>query len=260
MILLVYTNKKRMIDLILGDCLEEMKAIENKSIDAVICDLPYGTTKNKWDNIIPFVHIWDELNRIVKPNGAVVLFGSEPFSSYMRMSNIRDYKYDWIWNKILKTGHLNSKIMPMGQHEIISVFGRKKINYYPIMKEGIAQHSEGSKRGDNNSDDYGKQNRNYEDKKGNTLKYPSTLSLDFQKVHPSKCKHPTEKPIELMEYLIKTYTKENETVLDFTMGSGTTGVAAKNTNRSFIGIEQDQNYFNIAKERINKEKPRDLFS
>tara|TARA_R110002153_G_scaffold111914_2_gene253729 strand:+ start:253 stop:978 length:726 start_codon:yes stop_codon:yes gene_type:complete len=240
-----------MINLLKGDCLEVMQTIPDGSVDAVITDPPYGTTRCKWDSVIDFDLMWEQLNRIIKPNGAIVLFGSEPFSSFLRCSNIKNFKYDWIWDKKLKTGHLNAKRMPMGRHEVISVFGQK-INYYPIMEEGIAQHSEGSKRGDNNSEDYGKQNRNYEDKKGNTLKYPSTLSLEFQKVHPSKCVHSTQKPVELLEYLIKTYTNENETVLDFTMGSGSTGVAAKNLNRNFTGIEMDNNYFNIAKQRINE--------
>jgi len=239
-----------MIDLRKGDCLEVMKTIEDNSVDAIITDPPYGTTACKWDSVIDFDLMWEQLNRIIKPNGAIVLFGSEPFSSALRMSNIKNYKYDWIWDKKLKTGHLNAKRMPMGRHEVISVFGQR-INYYPIMQQGIPQHSEGSKRGNNNSEDYGKQNRNYEDKKGNTLKYPSTLSLEFQKVHPSKCVHSTQKPVELLEYLIKTYTQESETVLDFTMGSGTTGVACKNTNRDFTGIEMNDEYFKIAEQRIN---------
>jgi site-specific DNA-methyltransferase (adenine-specific) len=239
-----------MIDLRKGDCLEIMKAIPSNSVESIITDPPYGTTQCKWDSVINFELMWEQLNRIIKPSGAIVLFGSEPFSSFLRCSNINNFKYDWIWDKKLKTGHLNAKKMPMGRHEVISVFGQR-INYYPIMEEGIAQHSEGSKRGNNNSEDYGKQNRNYKDKKGNTLKYPSTLSLEFQKVHPSKCVHSTQKPVKLLEYLIKTYTQENETVLDFTMGSGTTGVACKNTNRDFIGIEMDEKYFNIANERIN---------
>tara|TARA_R110000796_G_scaffold127874_1_gene243294 strand:+ start:243 stop:1034 length:792 start_codon:yes stop_codon:yes gene_type:complete len=252
-------NKKIKMKLYKGDCLEVMKSIPDGSIDAIITDPPYGTTACKWDSVIDFELMWEQLNRIIKPNGAIVLFGSEPFSSALRMSNIKNYKYDWIWDKVLKTGHLNSKRMPMGKHEIISVFGKGGLNYYPIMEEGKPQHSEGTKRGDNiNSDNYGKQTRDYEDKKGNTLKYPNTLSLKFQKVHPSKCVHTTQKPVALMEYLIKTYTNENETVLDFTMGSCSTGVAAKNTNRNFIGIEQDDKYFKIAEQRI-KETEYKLF-
>jgi site-specific DNA-methyltransferase (adenine-specific) len=229
-----------------------MKQIPDGSIDMVLCDLPYGTTQNKWDNIIPFDLMWEQLNRIVKPNKAILLFGSEPFSSFLRTSNIKFYKYDWVWNKILKTGHLNSKKMPMVQHEIISVFGKGRIDYYPIMEDGIPEHARGDKRkkGNMDSDNYGKQRVDFIDKTGNTKKFPSSLSLVFQKPHPSKCVHPTQKPTELIEYLIKTYTNENETVLDFTMGSGTTGVACVNTNRKFIGIEKDENYFNIAQNRI----------
>jgi site-specific DNA-methyltransferase (adenine-specific) len=229
-----------------------MKDIPDKSIDAIICDLPYGTTQNKWDTIIPFDKLWEAYKRIIKDNGAIALFGAEPFSSMLRLSNIKNYKYDWIWNKVLKTGHLNSKIMPMSQHETISIFGYDKINYYPIMEKGKPLHSMGDKRkkGNMDSDNYGKQNSDFNDKTGNTEKYPSSLSIVLQKVHPSKCLHPTEKPISLMEYLIKTYTNEGETVLDNTMGSGTTGVACVNTNRNFIGIEKDDNYFNIASKRI----------
>ena len=239
-----------MIELIHGDCLEKMKDIPDGSIDLVLTDPPYGTTACKWDSVIPLEPMWEQLKRVIKPNGAIVLFGSEPFSSHLRLSNLKQYKYDWIWDKQLKTGHLNAKTMPMSQHELIHIYGKGKINYYPIMEQGEPQHSEGIKRGDNNSDDYGKQNRKYKDKKGNTLKYPSSLSLKFQKIHPSKCVHTTQKPITLMEYLVKTYTNQTETVLDFTMGSGTTGVACKKLNRNFIGIELDRNYFNIAKNRI----------
>ena len=245
--------------LIQGDCLIEMRNIPDNSIDAIITDPPYGTTACKWDSVIDFDLMWKQLNRIIKPNGAIVLFGSEPFSSALRMSNIKNYKYDWIWDKKLKTGHLNAKRMPMSQHEIVSIFG-SKINYYPIMEEGIAEHSRGNKRlkGNMDSDNYGKQSVDFIDKTGNTKKYPSTLSLDFQKVHPSKCIHSTQKPVPLMEYLIKTYTNEMETVLDFTMGSGSTMVACQNTNRNGIGIEMDENYFNTAIKRI-KENEYNLF-
>ena len=182
------------IELHKGDCLEVMKGIPNGSIDAIITDPPYGTTACKWDSVIDFKLMWEQLNRIIKPNGAIVLFGSEPFSSALRMSNIKNYKYDWIWDKILKTGHLNSKIMPMSQHEIISIFGNGKLNYYPIMEEGKPEHSRGNKRkkGNMNSDNYGKQKVDFIDKTGNVKKYPSTLSLGFQKVHPSKCVHSTQ--------------------------------------------------------------------
>jgi len=239
--------------IIKGDCVNFMKGLPNNCIDLIITDPPYGKTACKWDSIIPLDLMWKQLNRIIKNNGAIVLFGSEPFSSALRMSNIKNYKYDWVWNKKLTTGHLNAKIKPMGQHENILVFGSScKINYYPVMRQGGPQHSEGMKRSPDTTQNYGAQNRDYEDMAGRTLKYPVSILSGFQKVHPSKCTHPTQKPLALMEYLIKTYTNEGETVLDFTMGSGTTGVACKNLNRKFIGIEQDEKYFKIAEERINK--------
>ena len=248
-----------MIDLLKGDCLELMKTIESGSIDAIITDPPYGTTACKWDSVIDFELMWEQLNRIIKPNGAIVLFGSEPFSSALRMSNIKNYKYDWVWEKDRPANISASKTQPMKYHEIISVFGGKKINYY---KQMIPRHPNGSKRLSNrdkeNTSNF-KEGHNSKDKKYKwnnnkydvDLKNPSTI-LKYKKGRQQDNKHPTMKPIELMEYLIKTYTNENETVLDFTMGSGSTGVAAKNLNRNFIGIEQDENYFNIAKERINE--------
>ena len=240
-----------------GDCLSVMDRLiaDGISVDAIIADIPYGTTACKWDSVIPFDEMWIRLDKLIKPNGAIVLFGSEPFSSFLRVSNIKKFKYDWIWDKQLKTGHLNAKHMPMGQHETISVFNnKKKVNYFPIMEEGKPQHSQGKKRGCNHSENYGKQSFDYEDKKGNTLKYPSSLSLKFQKVHPSKCVHSTQKPVALMEYLIKTYTNEGGLVLDFTMGSGTTLLACKNLNRNGIGIEKDPQYYAIAVERVEGKK------
>jgi DNA modification methylase len=232
-----------MINLILGDCLEVMKDIEAGSIDAIITDPPYGTTACKWDSVIDFKLMWEQLNRIIKPNGAIVLFGSEPFSSALRMSNIKNYKYDWIWHKNNKTGFLNAKKMPLKNIETISVFIHK-IRYNP---QGLKEYNKIVKRGSLGKV-YQLPTRGLENLQKFT-NYP-TQYLNF------KCKnkslHPTQKPVELMEYLIRTYTNENETVLDFTMGSGSTGVAAKNTNRDFIGIEQDEKYFNIAKQRINE--------
>jgi site-specific DNA-methyltransferase (adenine-specific) len=200
--------------------------------------------------VIPFKPMWRHLNRLIKPNGAIALFGSEPFSSTLRMSNIKNYKYDWIWDKVLKTGHLNAERKPMGRHEVISIFG-KKINYYPIMEQGAPLHSEGVNREIKNSEVYKNQSCKYHDNKGNTLKYPNTLSIVIQKVASSKCVHSTQKPVALMEYLIKTYTKPGETVLDFTMGSGTTGVACNNLNRNFIGIELMKEHFDTAVRRTN---------
>ena len=235
------------MQLLHGDCLELMKSIPDGSVDAIITDPPYGTTACKWDSVIPFEPMWAELKRIIKPNGAIVLFGSEPFSSALRISNIKQYKYDWIWEKEQGLGNLNAKKRPLIKTEQISVFYYKQCIYNPQMTEGKPYKI---KRNKNTSEFLGKNGTKdgyITDNDGerypvNILKYKRPLKNRY---------HPTQKPVELIEYLIKTYTQENETVLDFTMGSGTTGVACKNLNRNFIGIELDKGYFNIAKERIN---------
>ncbi len=231
------------IKLIQGDCLEKMKDIPDKSIDMILCDLPYGTTACKWDAVIPFEPLWEQYKRIIKDRGAIVLFGSEPFSSALRISNIKEYKYDWVWNKITARGHLVAKIRPMQQSESISVFGKGKINYYPIMEERDKPVT-GTER--KRTDIMGGISTGYT--KVYTHKYPKTL-LTFQPVCGGL--HPTQKPVALLEYLIKTYTLEGETVLDNCMGSGSTGVACINTNRNFIGIELDEGYFKIAQDRIS---------
>jgi DNA modification methylase len=251
-----------MIDLRLGDCLEVMKTIKDNSIDAIITDPPYGTTACKWDSVIPFDLMWEQLNRIIKPNGAIVLFGSEPFSSALRMSNIKNYRYDWIWHKNLGGAFALAKKMPLKRHEIISVFYSKQPTYNPQMQEYSESTKKRFRNGQKINTDKQKENRTGEitnikrtDYKIDYSKgtYPTSVKF-FKRPHIANGNslHPTQKPTELMEYLIKTYTNENETVLDFTMGSGTTGVACVNTNRNFIGIEMDENYFKIAKERINK--------
>jgi DNA modification methylase len=232
-----------------GDCLEVMRSIPDGSIDAIITDPPYGTTACKWDSVIDFELMWEQLNRIIKPNGAIVLFGSEPFSSALRMSNIKNYKYDWIWDKKIPSGMCNAKIMPMRQSELISVFIKGKNFYYPQM---ILRDKPIKSGGNKDSISGGNKGIKGEFKKTYTHKYPTT-HLVFDKIRMGSL-HPTQKPVALMEYLIKTYTNENEIVLDFTMGSGSTGVAAKNLNRNFIGIELDENYFKIAEERINKQE------
>ena len=230
--------------LIFGDCLEVMQNIPDNSIDAIITDPPYGTTACKWDTIIPFDLMWKQLNRIIKPNGAIVLFGSEPFSSALRMSNIKNYKYDWIWNKKLAGNGINAKRHPLKIHEIVSVFNSKI--YIPQKTKGKIRKKMGFT---NQPKHIGKVNEAKETT--NDLYYPKSIQ-DFTMANLRRNRlHPTQKPVALMEYLIKTYTNENETVLDFTMGSGTTGVACVNTNRQFIGIENDSKYFEIAKERIN---------
>ena len=233
-----------------GDCIEVMKSIPNKSIDAIITDPPYGTTKCKWDSVIPFEPMWKQLHRIIKDNGAIVLFGSEPFSSALRMSNIKNYKYDWIWEKTRHSAFALAKKQPLRYKENIIIFYKKQPVYNPIMWKGNKNHRSKKTRGKNNiigDDGSGKQWINT-----NNLKYPKDV-IKIKSTDSTKNLHPTQKPIALMEYLIKTYTNELETVLDFTMGSGTTGVACCNTNRDFIGIELDKEYFKIAKQRINKQ-------
>ena len=235
-----------------GDCLEVMKLIPDGSIDAIITDPPYGTTACKWDSVIDFDLMWKQLNRIIKDNGAIVLFGSEPFSSALRMSNIKNYRYDWVWIKEQGTGFLNAKRQPLRNNEQISVFYKNQCIYNPQMignKKRIVKR----KNKPQTTDNYGfsmqpKESVYYGRYPNNTLIFNRDKSKQ----------HPTQKPVALMEYLIKTYTNENETVLDFTMGSGSTGVAAKNTNRNFIGIEQDDKYFKIAEQRI-KETEYKLF-
>lgn len=244
-----------------GDCFEVMKSIPDKSVDMVLTDPPYGTMSCKWDSVIPFDKMWQHLNRVIKDNGAIVLFGGEPFSSMLRMSNIKHYKYDWIWKKQKAGSFAVGKYRPLGYHENISVFGYDKINYYPQMiprksdrvKQAHKSNYKGFSTGANDNLIFTKAQENRDFKMYNAdFKLPSTV-LEFNSVvsnSKEKVAHPTQKPVALLEYLIKTYTLENETVLDFTMGSGSTGVACVNTNRDFIGIELDDKYFNIAKDRI----------
>ena len=250
-----------MTDLRLGDCLEVMKLIPDNSIDAIITDPPYGTTACKWDSVIDFGLMWEQLNRIIKPNGAIVLFGSEPFSSALRMSNIKNYKYDWTWKKNKPTGNFMAKRQPMRALEQISVFYKTQPTYHPQKIKRTAEEFKACYRKNdsinNNGEQFGKGTKGVLIRKTEEeqwYKHPINL-IKFDLPDGRKGKqHPTQKPVALMEYLIKTYTQENETVLDFTMGSGSTGVACKNLNRSFIGIEMDDNYFRIATERINKEE------
>ena len=230
-----------MIDLRHGDCLELMKDIPDNSIDMVLADVPYGTTACKWDTVIDFDLMWAQLKRITKDNGAICLFSQMPFSAALVMSNPKMFKYNWVWQKPRGTGHLNAKKYPMKNHEDIQVFCRKPHIYNPQFSKGKPYTCK-SGRG---SDNYKKQVSAIT--KNNGKRYPKTV-LQFDSAK-SKL-HPTQKPVALLEYLIKTYTLENETVLDFTMGSGSTGVACKSLSRKFIGIEQDDNYFKIASERI----------
>ena len=247
-----------MINLLKGDCLELMKSIPDGSIDAIITDPPYGTTACKWDSVIDFDLMWEQLNRIIKPNGAIVLFGSEPFSSALRMSNIKNYKYDWIWKKNKPTGMLNAKKQPMRNTENISLFYKKQPTYNFIKED--REHKKPTKTAKCYSKN-NQQNGKHNDTNRVELplkRYPTTIKSFDVIGDRKKMKHPTQKPVLLMEYLIRTYTNENETVLDFTMGSGSTLVACQNTNRNGIGIEQDEEYFNIASKRI-KENEYKLF-
>jgi len=237
------------IKLLHGDCLELMKSIPDKSIDAIICDLPYGTTSCKWDTIIPFEPLWEQYNRIIKDNGVIVLTASQPFTSALVMSNPYMFKYEWIWKKERPTNPLLCKKQPPKYHENILVFYKSQPTFNPTK----VLRKEENKR--NNKP------RNYKDAtKTDTEKYGDRVlsgsndliyGSNILEIPMQRGLHPTQKPVPLMEYLIKTYTNENETVLDNTMGSGSTGVACINTNRNFIGIEMDDKYFEIAKKRIN---------
>lgn len=239
-----------------GDCLELMKDIPDKSIDMILCDLPYGTTKCKWDILIPFEPLWEQYNRVIKNNGAIVLFGTEPFTSYLITSNIKFYRQKLTWLKTRPTNVFNAKKQFMNWTEDIVCFYKNLPIFNPQMRtDGIfsgqkIQHthhnrqngvllSTGEKEG-------------YVHQPNGGLFYPKTV-LEFSNVnHGKNCMHPTQKPIALLEYLIKTYSNEGDTILDNCMGSGSTGVACVNTNRNFIGIELDENYFKIAEERIEK--------
>lgn len=232
-----------MNNLMQGDCFERMKEIESGSVDMVLCDPPYGTTACKWDSIIPLEQMWHEVNRVLKKGKAAVFTASQPFTTNLAYSNLNNFKYSWVWRKNRATNFPNAKRRPLTSHEDILVFIDGNLFYNPQKTKGhkptnsAVGASQGTIYNGNNI-------RNY--KGGDTKRFPLTV-IDF------KCErgfHPTQKPVALMEYLIKTYTNESETVLDFAMGSGTTGVACKNLNRKFIGIELDETYFNIAKERI----------
>jgi len=229
--------------IICGDCLEVMRDIPDKSVDMILCDLPYGTTACKWDTIIPFEPLWEQYERIIKDNGAIVLNGSQPFTSRLIMSNLRLFKYTWVWDKSQVTGFLNSKKQPLRQHEDICVFYKRQCIYNPIMKKGKRTlKATGSK-----SENYGK----YTYKPHHSEWYYPKSILEFPQKR-IKGGHPTQKPVDLMEYLIKTYTNEGEIVLDNCIGSGTTAVASLNTGRFFIGIEKEPKYCEIARKRVEQ--------
>lgn len=233
-----------------GDCLVEMDKIADKSVDMILCDLPYGTTQCKWDSIIPFEPLWKQYERVLKDNGAIVLTASQPFTSALLMSNPKMFKYSLVWNKKIVTGFLNSKKQPLRQHEDILVFYYRQPTYNPQMHTNKLKRNFVGAEIKPTTENYGKQ-RNYISAVTDDISYPRSIIEQTGVVNNSKEKvaHPTQKPIALMEYLIKTYTNEGETVLDNCMGSGTTGVACKKTGRNFIGIEKDENYYNIAVRR-----------
>ncbi len=234
------------VNLMKGDCLERMKEIPDGSVDAIICDPPFGTTACSWDSVIPFDLMWEQLKRIIKPNGAVVLFGAEPFSSLLRCSNLKMFKYDWVWEKSKATGFLNSKRQPLRAHEIISVFYSKPPTYTPQMTEGVA-YNKGVRKEQTQNDVYSSFDQ--VEVKSDGLRFPRSVQY-FKTAESEGSFHKTQKPVALLEYLIKTYTQEGETVLDFTAGSMSTAIACINTNRNGIMIEKDEHYFKVGSDRV----------
>jgi site-specific DNA-methyltransferase (adenine-specific) len=232
------------------DCLEGMKRIPDKSIDMILCDLPYGTTQNRWDSVIPFEPLWGQYKRIIKANGAIVLTATQPFTTALINSNQNEFRYLMVWNKKNTTGFLNARRQPLRQHEDILVFYRRQPTYNPQMVTRGTPRNKGSynKRKGNGDGCYGR----FENQKSKNNTYYPTSIIEFSNAHQSAKVHPTQKPVELFEYLIKTYTNEGETVLDNCMGSGTTAIACINTGRNFIGFELDKHYCEIANERIRK--------
>lgn len=244
-----------MINLKLGDCLEIMNEIPDKFVDMILCDLPYGVTQNKKDIALPFDKLWQQYSRIVKDNGCIALFGQGSFYVDLVNSNRKMFRYDLVWDKVLTSGFLNANRMPLRQHEQVAIFYKKSPTYNPQFTEGKPLHGKGNsyKTKPAKNQNYGKFENIDDYRADSTQKYPTSI-IQFAKPHPSKAIHPTEKSVEILEYLIKTYTNEGDLVLDNCMGSGSTGIACVNTNRDFIGIEIDENYFEIAKKRINVNK------
>jgi len=240
------------IDLRLGDCLELMKDIPDGSIDAIITDPPYGTTACKWDSVIPFDLMWEQLNRIIKPKGAIVLTASQPFTSSLIMSNPKMFRYCWVWNKRFASNFSLAKYQPQKIHEDICVFSIESHKYYPQVTIRDNPITMGKNRSETGAANLAHAKPEFNKKIYNT-KQPESI-LFYNTRSEKKGLHPTQKPVGLMEYLIKTYTNENETVLDFTMGSGTTMVACQKTNRNGIGIEMDEKYFGIAQNRVQENK------
>lgn len=240
-----------MIDLKQGDCFELMKDIPDGSVDMILCDLPYGATQNEKDVCLPFSTLWQEYSRVTKENAAILLFGQGSFYVDLVNSNRKLFRYDLVWNKELTTGFLNAKRMPLRQHEQIAVFYKKLPTFNPQFSFGKPLHSRGHSYINKTpvNENYGMFYPMLDARKGSTQKYPTSI-LQYPKPHPSVAKHRTEKPVDLLKWLIRTYTNENDVVLDNCMGSGSTGVACVNTGRRFIGMELDAKYFEIAKKRI----------
>ena len=243
-----------MIKLIQGDCIEEMRKLakEDVKVDLVLTDPPYNITQCKWDIMIHLDEMWDCLNQLKKETAPVILFGNEPYSSKVRLSNIKNYKYDFIWDKVVRSGHLNAKKQPMRQYENIIVFYDKQCTYNPIMWEGKEENHNRTSTNTNPNvyNDYKAVPVKFTKKK-----YPTNIvkfNAKAKECNGQNRVHPTQKPVDLLKYLIKTYSNDGDIVLDFTMGSGSTGVACQELNRDFIGIELDENYYNIAKQRINE--------
>lgn len=238
-----------------GDCLELMKDIPDKSIDLILCDLPYGTTQNRWDTIIPLDLLWKQYSRVIKEQGAVLLFAQTPFDKVLGCSNLKWLKYEWVWEKEAGTGFLNSKKMPLKIHENILVFYKRAPTYNPIMRFGAKPYRGKVSAKNLSSSNYGESNNSTT----TDVYYEGRFPISILKFGRDKGGlHPTQKPVALLEYLIKTYTNEGDIVLDNCMGSGSTGVACVNTGRNFIGIELDENYFTTAEQRISQAK-RDIF-
>lgn len=241
-----------------GECLDIMsKQISDESVDMVFCDLPYGTTRNSWDSVIPLDLLWEQYNRVVKPNGAIVLTAANPFDKYLAISNIKDFKYDWIWHKNKATGHLNARKLPLKAHEYVLIFYRKTPTYNPQFTYG---HKPMNAVKPKKHRPRLKETRNYGHVKatdgnpgGSTRRYPRTvIDIPVENNDNKEKFHPTQKPIKLSDYFIKTYSNEGDMVLDNCMGSGSTGVSSIALNRKFIGIELNKNYYKLAKSRIEK--------
>ena len=241
--------KDENIWLMQGDCLDRMKEIPDGSVDMILCDLPYGTTACKWDSVIPFEPLWEQYKRIAKKNAAIVLTASQPFTTALLASNMRDFRYCWVWDKVKPSSGLHAKQQPLRQHEDIVVFGTGNAKYNPQLED--AKERTDKPRAANNGEAFGGKVVLRQHSNGGK-KYPrSVLAISNANQHGRV--HPTQKPVALMEYLIRTYTNEGDVVLDNCMGSGTTGVACVNTGRKFIGVEMDETYYNIAKDRILSE-------